>query len=222
MSITIAAINTKIETLSSNETAVKVLVSELFNDTLQYWVETKDIQAINRFVAVLSPANHTNVISLMKTLVPHSLEQLKDGDKVVKGRFTFGKAKKDKDGAIALDCEIKRDQFANDFGSDFWAYYNAEKANKQATAPAFNQASFLKQLGLLLAEKGNDFATALQSMTDEVVKRTKLIDIMAQLNKTKNPTFSDADCKSAAESTVKKIPADKLDETIQAQSLLLA
>jgi hypothetical protein len=104
-----------LEKLANAERITKATLAEISRDSLNYVVETADIDYINRVIAVLTPMNKAVAIEFFTHFLPWDVEKTEAGAFV---RFTT-KTKKDKK---LRDCAERMKEFLADEHNTIWTW----------------------------------------------------------------------------------------------------
>lgn len=134
----------QIGVVAAHEKISKVLVAEIAAETLAHACEHGDITLVNKLLPVLTPANRTAVVLLFKECTLFAYD--------VKAKQFGKKNKADADKAAAVEEQLKA--FVEQYQSNLWAWYEAEKADKIESAK-FSEVALKKQILAYLATKGS-------------------------------------------------------------------
>lgn len=133
----------QIAVVGAHEKLSKVLVGEIAAEVLAHATQHGDITLVNKLLPVLTPANRSAVVLLVKECTTHQYN--------VKEK-QFGK--KDKDAEKVTLAAEKLAEFVEKYNACLWAWYEGEKADKIETAK-FSDAAFAKMVANYLAVKGS-------------------------------------------------------------------
>lgn len=133
----------QIAKVAAHEKLSKVLVGDIAAEVLAHATQHGDITLVNKLLPVLTPANRTAVVLLVKECTTHQYN--------VKEK-QFGK--KDKDAEKVAFAAEQLAAFVEKYNSCLWAWYEAEKAEKIETAK-FSDQAFAKMVANYLIVNGS-------------------------------------------------------------------
>lgn len=133
----------QIAIVAAHEKLSKTLVGEIAAEVLAHATQHGDITLVNKLLPVLTPANRSAVVLLVKECTTHQYN--------VKEK-QFGK--KDKDAEKVAFAAEQLLAFVEKYNSCLWAWYEAEKAEKIETAK-FSDQAFAKMVANYLIVNGS-------------------------------------------------------------------
>lgn len=133
----------QIAVVAAHEKISKALVGDIAAEVLAHATQHGDITLVNKLLPVLTPANRSAVVLLIKECTTHQYN--------VKEK-QFGK--KDKDAEKVAFAVEQLTAFIEKYNSCLWAWYEAEKAEKIETAK-FSDQAFAKMVANYLIVNGS-------------------------------------------------------------------